>query len=84
MQTFLPNSFIPAFFLGSIALYHFIPLSVALILVEGQKVSIKQNLVVSVSLIILVRVQFDMMFKQFKLNSLIVFYSDILLIFHRK
>ena len=40
---------IPAMYIGTIDFWHFIPLSVALILAWGHKVSIKQNLLTSFS-----------------------------------
>ena len=44
MQSFQPNSFITAMFISTIDFCHFVPLSVALILASGHKLSRKQNL----------------------------------------
>ena len=43
-QTLQPFFFIPTMHIGTIDFYHFIPLSVALTLAGGHKVSAKQNL----------------------------------------
>ena len=47
MQTVLPNFFIPGVLIGTSDSYHFIPLSLTLILPRGNKVSTKQNLLAS-------------------------------------
>ena len=48
-QTVQPNLFIPAMLIGTIDFYHFILLSLTLILPGGHMVSIKQNLLASFS-----------------------------------
>ena len=48
-QTVQPDLFMPAMFIGTIDFYHFIPLSLTLNLPWNHKVSMKQNLLASVS-----------------------------------
>ena len=49
MQTVQQIFFIPAMLIGTISLYHFIPLSLTLALPGGHKVSTKHNLLASFS-----------------------------------
>ena len=57
---------------GTIDFYHFIPLSLALTLPGGHKVSAKQNVLASFFLhtFHLIRMEFDAVMKHFKMNIL--------------
>ena len=80
-QTLQPVFFIPAMLAGTIDLYHFILLSLTLTLAGGHKISIKQNLLASFSHILsisfislhtlLIRMELDVMFKQYLFSILI-------------
>ena len=79
--TCYPNSFIPALDIFTIDFYQYIPLSVAFTTVEGHKVSRKLNLLVSFSrTALLIRVNFKLVLKPFKMNTLILLWnvSDVL------
>ena len=81
MQIVLPNVFIPAMLTSTIEFYHFILLSLTLTLPVGYMVSTKQNLLASLSHTFhLIRIEFVVVMKQFKLNMLRLlsrrFYSD--------
>ena len=76
MQSFQQNIFIFVMLIGTIDFYHFMPLSVTL--TGGHKVSAKQNILASFSSTLqLIRVKFDIVLKQFKLNNLILLFSEI-------
>ena len=55
-----PNFFIPAIFIGTVDFYHFIP--------GGHKVSEKQKQLAYFSRIYLIRMKFDVVMEEFKLN----------------
>ena len=64
-------------FIGTIDFYHFIPLLLTLNLAGVHKISWKQNLLASFSRTLqLIRMKFDLVLKQFKLNILIPLLSD--------
>ena len=67
-----------AMLIGTIDVYHFIPLSVTLALAEGYKGSAKQPLgFIFLHAFQLVWMKFDIVLKHFKSNILIVLLSDI-------
>ena len=71
-QSFQPMFFIPAMLIGTIDFYHFIPLSVTLIMAEVHKVSSKQDLLALFTHTFFQQngMKFGMVMKQFKLNIL--------------
>ena len=77
MQTVQPNFFIPAMHIGNIDFYHFRPVS--LTLPGGHKVSPKQNLLASFFFhtFQLMRMNFDVVMEQFKLNILRLLLSKL-------
>ena len=78
-QTVQPNFVIPAILVGTIDFYHGIPLLLTLTLPGGHKDSAKQDILASFSrTLLLIRMKFDVVMKQFKLNTLRLFLSDIL------
>ena len=76
-QTLQPDSFMLALHIGTNDIYLFIPLPVTLTLVGSHKVSGKQNLFTSFSCFFqLNRIKFGEVFKQFKLNNMILILSE--------
>ena len=82
-QTVQPNLLIPVVFIGNVDFYHFVLLSLTLILPGGHKVSAKQNMLASFSptffffFFYLIRMKFDLVIKQFKLNTLRLLFSEL-------
>ena len=82
MQTFHPNLFIPTMLVGTIDFYHCIPLSLTLTWPRGHKVSTNQNLgFIFFAHFSLIRMKFDVVMKQFKLNILRLLSNDWLKIY---
>ena len=75
MQTFQPIFFTPAMLIGTIDLYHFIPLLLTLAL-PGQCKAKPLGFIFSHTFH-LIRMKFDLLLKQFKLNIQILFLSEI-------
>ena len=81
-QTFQPGSFIPTFLLITIELYHFVPLSMTLTKAGVNKINGKKDLFASFSCtlskkILLIRMKFDVVWNQFKLNISILLFNEI-------
>ena len=79
-KIFVNFLFIPTMLIGTIDLYHFIPLLVTFTLTGGHKVSTKQNLLASFCCTLsnkLIRMKFDVVLKHCKLNNLKVLFSEI-------
>ena len=83
-KTFQPKVFIPDMHIGTIDFHHFIPLWQILMLTGVHKVSTKQNLLASFFFLsfsffffALIRMKFDMVLKQLKLNILRLLSSEI-------
>ena len=62
---------------GTIVFYHLLPLSLTLILVRGHEVSAKQNLLAPFSLTLFIRMKFDVVMMEFKLDILRLLLSEI-------
>ena len=80
MQTVHPDFVIPAMLIGTFDFYYFIPLSLTLTLYEGRKVSTKQNLFIGYIFshtFHLIRLKFDVVMKQFKLNKRRLLFNKI-------
>ena len=73
-QTFQQNSLLPAMFVSTIDFNHFIPLPVTLTLDSGSQDQHKPKPVAFIFLhtFLLIKMKFDMVLKQFKLNILII------------
>ena len=77
-QTILPNVFIPAMLIGTIDFYHFMPFTLTLTLPWGQA----QHEAKSIGFIFshtfhLIRMKFDVVLKQFKMNFMSLLLSNI-------